>query len=220
MNGLNRGSPDKKSGCGCLTILLILFIIGLIIALIINNNRLSKLNDELLLKKEAISSLISKTDEYAAMEGTADKREPKKPCKMFVIQNEQTDANEVKPAEITYYVSDYNFSLPEELQAKTPDELNTLVRMYFEEKETGYYTVKDRAYTQYLQITVIDTATGDIIDEAFLEGPPDMFLDRVDEKKAHGKVLAARIEKYLKDLAGYSKSETVSSGQETQAGAN
>lgn len=213
---MNLNSPNKKSGCGCLTALLILFIIGLVIALILTNIRISRENEELEKKKAAIGALISKTDEYAAMRGAFIKRDPQKPCKMFIIQNEQTDAGSVPPAEIEYFVSDYNFSLPEEFQAKTPEELNTLVRLYFEEKETGYYTVKDPAYTQYLQITVFDTATGDIIDTASFEGPPDMFLDRVDESKAHGKILPARIEKYLKDLAGYAGSGAAVSGQETQ----
>jgi cytoskeletal protein RodZ len=144
--------------------------------------------------KDLVKDLIANIDKYSEMEGEYVEGVPQKPTKYFIIEN--TDPN--KPQ--AYEWSPQNSTLPEELQAKSVEELNTLVRLQIYHAVTGKYEDGSLAYTEYADVTVFDMKTGNIIAKTTLSAPPQAVKVGPKEDK-YGDV-TLWIADYLKNIAG------------------
>ena len=111
-------------------------------------------------KEKQIQPLIDNISQYASMTGEVAAGKPQTPMKVFIIQNEIDDWSHTDTGK--YICSPIYFDLPEELKAKTPEELNTLIKLKY------YYVLiqgRGKIYDAQVDITVIDIASGKIIDK-------------------------------------------------------
>ncbi len=151
-------------------------------------------------KESKISDLIDKVDEYAAMGGEfTEIKNPVKPCKVFIVQNNFTPGVAQTPAEGFIYSPIY-FGLPEELQAKSPAELNTLVQLNIFEVATGKYTSGDNAYTLHTRMTIIDMTTQEVIYYTDIIQEP--FTNPTNDSQLHRQIPKYDIIALIEDLAG------------------
>lgn len=152
-------------------------------------------------KESKISDLIGKVDEYAAIKGeSTERKSPVKPCKVFIVQNKYTPGVAQTPDE-GYIYSPIYYALPEELQAKSAAELNTLVQLNIYEVATGKYTSGESAYTLHVEMTVIDMTKSEVIlhTSSILEP----ITNPTNKDQLHRQIPEYEIIATIEDLAGY-----------------
>ncbi len=152
-------------------------------------------------KEAQIADLIAKVDEYAALGGEfTERKSPATPCKVFIVQNNFTPGVAQTPDEGFTYSPIY-FDLPEELQAKSPEELNTIVQLNIFEVITGKYTSGNSAYTLHVEMTVIDTTKSEVIfhNKTILEP----ITNPTNDDQLHRQIPKYEIIAMIEDLAGY-----------------
>ncbi|MFO7611557.1 MAG: RCC1 domain-containing protein, partial [Clostridia bacterium] len=199
-------------------------VLGLILAIALSANACQfSMNDiktekELLLaeKESQISGLIDKVDEYAAMGGEfTGFKDAVKPCKIFIVQNNFTPGAE-QPSDDEYIYSPIYFMLPEVLQAKSPDELNTLVQLNIFEVATGKYTNGANAYTLHTKMTIIDTTKNEVIFYTDIIQEP--FTNITNDSQLHREIPKHEIIFRLEDLAGHTQLEIKEQNHTISAG--
>lgn len=182
----------NKMGClewGCIFFVIVGLIVGgILVAQTIKENKARGL----------VKDLIANIDKYSEMEGEYVEGVPQKTTKYFIIETDQNDPQ-------AYVWSPLNSALTEELQAKSVEELNTLVRLDIYKAVTGEYEDGSLAYTEYVDINVFDMKTENIIAKTTLSGPPPgtIYRYKYEEGKAEsGGVSNIEITDYLKNIAG------------------
>ncbi|SHJ51612.1 hypothetical protein [Parasporobacterium paucivorans] len=184
-------------------------ILGLVafVAIAVNACQVSSIDTQteketILAEKESeIRDLIDKVDEYAVIGGEfTEIKNPVTPCKVFIVQNNFTPGVAQTPDE-GYKYSPIYFELPEELQAKSAAELNTLVQLNIYEAVTGKYTNGDNAYTLHTEMTVIDMTKNEVIYFADIVQKP--FTNITDDSQLHRQIPEYEIIARIEDLAGY-----------------
>lgn len=178
----------KPSGCLIAFILIALVVAGISIANGVSRNQ----------KEKKIQDLITLVPTLARMTPVSDARiDLELPTRYFIVQNKKENQPLLQSSE---YSSLY-FDLPDNLKATTPTDLNTVVQIYREQRDVGNYTDGGDALQWIYQITVVDYATGRLVDATTLTGsePPQSKSSRGD---ASGSEPRSDALDYLKELAG------------------
>lgn len=100
------------------------------------------------------SDLILKIEDYAKYQGNLVEGTAPTSAKIFIVKISEDNQ---------YSYSNVYFCLPEELRAKSIEELNLLVQEASYYENTGTYSNGLRAYTMYVNLTFIDISSGNII---------------------------------------------------------
>jgi len=198
---IRQGSP--KSIINAIVVLgLIAFIAFAVNACQVASNDSQNEKESILAEKESeISGLIDKVDEYSAIGGEfTEIKNPVTPCKVFIVQNNFTPGVAQTPDE-GYIYSPIYFELPEELQAKSTAELNTLVQLNIFEVVTGKYTNGDNAYTLHTKMTIIDMTKNEVIFYTDIIQKP--FTNITNDSQLHREIPKYEIIARIEDLAGY-----------------
>jgi len=185
------------------------FVIGLIafIVLTINacqvaSNDSQNAKESIRVEKELeISGLIAKVDEYAAIGGEfTEIKNAVTPCKVFIVQNNFTPGV-AQTSDEGFIYSPINFELPEELQAKSPAELNTLVQLNIFEVATGKYSNGHKSYTLHTKMTIIDMTKNEVIFYTDIIQKP--FTNITNDSQLHREIPEYEIIAWIENLAGY-----------------
>lgn len=96
------------------------------------------------------------------------------------------------------------FNLPAKLRAKNPDEVDTVVTIYYYDSKVGTYTDHADACQRWARVTVVDKMTGEKVDLTEISGsaPPPTKRYRGG---ARGSSPNGEIVKYLADLLAHNK---------------
>ncbi|PTQ84930.1 hypothetical protein C8U37_10658 [Trichococcus patagoniensis] len=126
------------------------------------------------------SDLIGNVDAYAAIQGVIAEGPAPAAAKVFIIEN---DESVEEGAGEKYVYSPLYLDFPAELQAKTDAEMNVLVKLRSYYMQTATYSNDGKAYTRYVQITILDRAAGTIIHQETLIGSAPFSIG---EKESSG----------------------------------
>jgi len=129
------------------------------------------------------SDLIGKVDEYAAIQGVAAESPVPAPAKLFMIENDESVESSEGIGDGKYVYAPLYFDLPEELQAKSDEEMNVLVKLRKYYRVTGTYSNGGNAYTRYVAIGILDKAAGTLIYQETLIGSAPFSIS---EKESSG----------------------------------
>lgn len=147
------------------------------------------------------SDLIGNVDAYAAIQGVLAEGSAPTPAKVFIIEN---DESVEEGAGEKYVYSPHYLDLPEELQAKADAEMNVLVKLRSYYMETGTYSNEGIAYTRYVQITVLDRASGTTIHQETLIGSAPFSIGE-DQSAGYGYVPEYQVLEKILAYFGYSE---------------
>ena len=147
------------------------------------------------------SDLFGNVDAYAAIQGVLAEGPAPTPAKVFIIEN---DESVEEGAGEKYVYSPHYLDLPEELQAKSDDEMNVLVKLRSYYMETGTYSNEGIAYTRYVQITILDRAAGTIIYEETMIGSAPFSISE-DQSAGYGYVAEYQVLDTILSFFGYTE---------------
>lgn len=167
-------------------------LVGLFLAGLASGVWWGLLEPELLTSNEeraALDALAPRADEFADAAGTPSPRPPRLRGRIVPVD---VDAGHV--------VESVYIRLPSELQARTPDEVSTVVLIRYGEEVVGEYGGRGEAIQLFAQITVVDLVAGRQYDGDRIEGVPPPYTSARGETQRGGAPDPQAIAAYLVDL--------------------